>query len=103
MLYRLFIALTITLFVNLASAQAAEVSIRKYSADDLKTACEKVGGSFTHDPGDYACSTDCKGGQGTDCSVFCKQDRNKCTAQVIGSRRPKTLEQALAPRRKAPR
>jgi hypothetical protein len=76
---------------------AAEVSLKLSSADEMKAACEKAGGSFSQDNSGYGCGTDCRGGSGTDCTVFCPTSAKRCTAQVGGSRRPKTLEQALAP------
>ena len=76
---------------------AAEVRLPKQSVDQLKSACQKVGGSFSQDGVGYACGTDCRGGAGTDCSVFCKNGGG-CTAQVIGSRRPKTVEETLQPK-----
>ena len=79
------------------SSLAAEVNIKLYSADDMKTACQKVGGSFSQDNSGYGCGTDCRGGAGTDCTVFCPSNAKRCTVQVGGSRRPKTFEQALAP------
>ena len=79
-----------------SSASAAEVSFKKSSADELKAVCQKVGGSFSTDNSGYGCGTDCKGGSGTDCTVFCPANGSKCTAQTMGSRRPKTVEQALA-------
>jgi hypothetical protein len=78
-------------------ASAAEVRLLKQSVDQLKITCQKVGGSFSQDSGGYACGTDCLGHAGTDCSVFC-QNAGGCTAQVIGSRRPRTVEQALQPK-----
>jgi hypothetical protein len=79
-------------------AGAAEVGLQKSSADELKATCEKVGGSFSNDSGGYGCGTDCRGGKGTDCTVFCPGSAKRCTAQVTGSRRPKSIEQALAPK-----
>lgn len=77
-----------------APAQAATVSMHKHSAEELKSACAKVGGRFSQGPKHYGCGTDCQGGPGTDCIVSCEADQ-KCEAQVIGARRPRTLESAL--------
>jgi len=88
----------LTIAILAHPAFAAEVRIGKHSPEELKAVCQKLGGSFSQDAGAYACGTDCAGGPGTDCSVFCKTG-SACTAQVIGSRRPKTLEQALQSKR----
>src|SRR3954452_24995589 len=76
---------------------AAEVNLQKLSAEEMKAVCEKAGTSFSEDKSCYVCGTDCKGGRGTDCTVFCPTSGKRCTAQVMGSRRPKTAGQALAP------
>lgn len=73
---------------------AGEVNLHKHSVDELKSACEKTGGSFSQDSGGYGCGTDCKGAAGTDCTVFCDTKQN-CTAQVIGGRRPRSIADAL--------
>jgi hypothetical protein len=91
-------ACLIALAFAASSASAAEVNLKKSSSDELKAVCEKVGGSFSTDSGGYGCGTDCKGASGTDCTVFCSVSGKSCTAQVIGSRRPKTAELALAPK-----
>lgn len=78
-------------------SSAAEVNLQKTSADDLKALCQKVGGAYSEDNSGYGCSTDCQGGKGTDCTVYCPSTAKRCTAQVDGARRPKTVEQALAP------
>ena len=80
------------------AAGAAEVSLQKASADELKAVCQKAGGSFSTDNSGYGCGTDCKGASGTDCTVFCPTNGKRCTAQVTGARRPKTAELALAPK-----
>jgi hypothetical protein len=81
-------------------SSAAEVNLAKASAEQLKAICQKVGGSFSQSGNGYGCGTDCAGGKGSDCTVFCSNTANRCTAQVGGARRPKTFEQALAPRSK---
>ncbi len=75
-------------------ALARDVTLKKTSAEELKSACDKAGGKFS--PGDkrYGCGTNCQGGPGTDCIVSCAPD-GKCTAQVIGARRPKSVLEAL--------
>jgi hypothetical protein len=92
---------TITALLVLAAALAAsgqatarDITLKKTSADELKAICTKVGGKFTQGPKRYGCGTDCKGGTGTDCIVSCAPD-GKCVAQVVGGRRPRTIEEAL--------
>jgi hypothetical protein len=75
-------------------ASAKDISLPKSSVDELKAVCTKVGGKFSQDSNGFGCGTNCQGGAGTDCIVFCKPDA-KCVAQVIGARRPKTIESAL--------
>src|SRR4051812_38368281 len=81
---------------------AAEANMKPYTIEEVKAACEKAGSSFSQDNGGYGCGTDCRGGKGTDCTVYCPTNAKRCTAQVGGSRHPKTIEQALgsAPERK---
>ena len=76
------------------SSLAAEVSMQKHTADEIKSVCDKVGGRFLQDAGGYGCGTNCQGGPGTDCIVSCKTGQ-VCFAQTIGSKRPKTLLNAL--------
>ncbi len=75
-------------------ALARDMTLPKTSADELKTTCEKAGGKFSQEARGYGCGTDCKGGPGTDCTVFCPSEE-KCTAQVIGGRRPHSVAEAL--------
>ena len=75
-------------------ALARDISMHKHSAEEIKSVCDKVGGSFSQGANAYGCGTDCRGGPGTDCIVSCKADQT-CFAQVIGSRRPKTVLEAL--------
>jgi hypothetical protein len=81
------------------AALARDMRLPKTSAADLQKICEKVGGSFSAGTTLYGCGTDCHGGKGTDCLVNCEPDK-RCNAQVIGGRRPRTVEQALAPGKK---
>jgi hypothetical protein len=82
-------------------ASAKDIYLPKCTVDELKSVCAKVGGKFSQDAHGFGCGTNCKGGPGTDCIVFCQPDK-KCVAQVIGSRRPKSIESALqAPARHA--
>lgn len=81
--------------LGLSSASLArDVSLRKYTADEIKSTCEKAGGKFSQDAKGYGCGTDCHGGHGTDCTVFCPTGE-KCVAQVIGARRPRHVLDAL--------
>ena len=76
------------------SSLARDISIGKHTADEVKRVCDKVGGKFSQDTTGHYCGTDCHGGPGTDCVVGC-QTSKPCIAQVIGSRRPSTLLNAL--------
>lgn len=75
-------------------ALAADVHLPKQTAEEMKSICTKAGGKFSQDAGGYECGTDCHGGPGTDCIVFCKTGE-KCIAQVIGARRPRNALSAL--------
>jgi len=77
-----------------APALARDLTFPKMSADQLKAACDKAGGKFSQDSTGNGCGTDCQGKPGTDCTVFCPGDQ-KCTAQVIGARRPHSVADAL--------
>jgi hypothetical protein len=76
------------------SALASDIPMHKHTADEIKSICTKVGGSFSQDAHAYGCGTDCHGGPGTDCIVSCNTDQI-CVAQVIGGRRPRTVLDAL--------
>ena len=76
------------------SSFARDVSIGKHTAEEVKSVCDKVGGKFSQDATGHYCGTNCRGGPGTDCVVGCKTGQ-PCFAQVIGSRRPTTLANAL--------
>ena len=84
------------------AALAEESTLPKTSAEQLKDACAKAGGKFSQDAKSIGCGTNCQGGPGTDCTVYCPTDQ-KCTAQVIGARRPRSVAEALTkpePRRR---
>jgi len=76
------------------AALAGDVTLPKTRADQLKDACTKAGGKFSQDAKGYDCGTNCQGGPSTDCIVHCTADQ-KCTAQVIGARRPRSVAEAL--------
>jgi hypothetical protein len=95
---RILLGSLAALVFAITMANAAEVSLQKSSADELKAVCQKVGGSFSTDNSGYGCGTNCNGASGTDCTVFCPTSGKRCTAQVTGARRPKTAELALAPK-----
>jgi hypothetical protein len=76
------------------AALAGDVTLPKTSVEQIKSACTKAGGRFSQDAKGYGCGTDCHGGPGTDCTVYCPLDQ-KCTAQVIGARRPRSVAEAL--------
>jgi hypothetical protein len=73
---------------------ARDASIGKRTPEEVKSVCDKVGGKFSQDSTGHYCGTNCRGGPGTDCYVGCKTAQ-PCFAQVIGSRRPTTLLNAL--------
>jgi hypothetical protein len=73
---------------------AAETTLPRTTAEQLKDTCTKAGGKFSQDAKGYGCGTDCHGGPSTDCTVFCTADQ-KCTAQVVGARRPRSVAEAL--------
>jgi hypothetical protein len=87
------LVLTGALALNNA-ANAKDLTLPKTSADTIKSACDKAGGKFSQDAKSYGCGTDCHGGPGTDCVVYCETGQ-KCTAQVIGGRRPHSVAAAL--------
>jgi hypothetical protein len=76
------------------AAVAKDLTLPKTSADAIKSACDKAGGKFSQDDRGYGCGTDCHDGPGTDCIVYCPTGE-KCTAQVIGGRRPHNVAAAL--------
>jgi len=78
-----------------APSLARDITLPKTSPDQLKAACGKAGGNFSQDAQHYGCGTDCQGKPGTDCTVTCSADQ-KCTAQVIGARRPRSVVEALS-------
>jgi len=84
---------TVTLALA-GAAQARDITLPKTAPEALKTACAAAGGKFSQDSRGAGCGTDCLGKPGTDCTVFCPADE-KCTAQVIGARRPRSLAEAL--------
>jgi hypothetical protein len=87
--------LVLTGVLALSSAAAAkDLTLPKTSADAVKSACDKAGGKFSQDAKSYGCGTDCHGGPGTDCVVYCEAE-GKCTAQVVGGRRPHSVAAAL--------
>jgi hypothetical protein len=73
---------------------AREIHLQKRSIEDIKSVCAKVGGEFSQDSRGYGCGTNCKGGPGTACIVYCPTGQ-RCIAQVIGARRPTSVQNAL--------
>jgi hypothetical protein len=93
---------TLTAFVVLlvplalaAPASARDLTFPKTTADQLKAVCDKAGGHFSQGERNYGCGTDCRGKPDTDCIVTCTAT-SKCTAQVVGARRPRSIADALA-------
>lgn len=76
------------------AALAKDLTLPKTSAEQLKSTCDSAGGKFSQGANGYGCGTDCHGGPGTDCTVYCPADQ-KCSAQVIGGRRPRSVAEAL--------
>jgi hypothetical protein len=76
------------------AALARDLTLPKTAAEALKSACAKAGGQFSQDAKGYGCGTNCQGGAGTDCIVHCATGE-KCTAQVIGARHPRSVAEAL--------
>ena len=75
-------------------ALAKDLTLPKTTAEQLKSACDSAGGKFSQDAKSFGCGTDCHGGPGTDCTVYCPGDQ-KCAVQVIGGRRPRSVAEAL--------
>ena len=84
------------------SSLASPINLHKHGAEEIKAVCAKAGGKYSEGAGTYACGTNCHGGPGTDCVVFCKADQ-MCDAQVIGARRPTTPLSALQAQTRANR
>ncbi len=87
------LVLTGALALN-GAALARDLALPITSADEMKSACAKAGGTFSQDAKSYGCGTNCNGGPGTDCIVNCAADQ-KCTAQTMGGRRARSLAEAL--------
>lgn len=83
-----------TVIGSAGPSAAGDIKLRKYTADEIKTACDKAGGKPSQDASGYGCGTNCHGKPGTDCTVFCKNGE-ACYAQVIGARRPRDVLGAL--------
>jgi len=76
------------------AALARDLTLPKTSPEAMKSACDKASGTFSQGANGYGCGTNCQGGPGTDCLVDCTADQ-KCSAQVIGGRRPRSVAEAL--------
>ena len=81
--------------LSFGSSLASETTMHKYTAEELKSVCEKPGGSFSQDAGGYGCGTNCQGKPGTDCIVSCKNNEKNCFVLVPGRARPTSLPNAL--------
>jgi hypothetical protein len=77
------------------AAPARDITLPKTAPEALRAACDAAGGKFSQETRGYGCGTDCAGGPGTDCTVFCPAGE-KCTTQVIGGRRPHSVAAALS-------
>lgn len=80
---------------SVGSSMASETTMRKSSAEELKSVCDKAGGLFSQDAGGYGCGTNCQGKPGTDCVLACKNAEKGCFAQVPGRARPTSTLNAL--------
>lgn len=80
--------LATTFSLSAGASLASETTMRKISADELKSVCDKAGGSFSQDAVGYGCGTNCQGKSGTDCVLACKNNDKNCFAQVPGRARP---------------
>ena len=90
-------ALLLSLLLSLALAApslARDLTLPKTTPEQLKAVCDQAGGKFSQGATLYGCGTDCAGKPGTDCTVTCAADK-RCTAQVIGGRRPRSVADAL--------
>jgi hypothetical protein len=91
--FTILLVLTGTLAAG-APSLANDLTLPKTAADALKAACAKAGGKYSEGDNIYGCGTDCAGKPGTDCTVTCRTGK-RCTAQVIGGRRPRSVADAL--------
>ena len=80
---------------SVGSSMASETTMRKSSVEELKSVCDKAGGSFSQDAGGYGCGSNCQGKPGTDCVLNCKNNEKSCFAQVPGRTRPTSPLNAL--------
>ncbi|MBI3702464.1 MAG: hypothetical protein HY244_01110 [Rhizobiales bacterium] len=87
------LVLTGALALN-GAALARDITLPPTAAEALKSACDKAGGQFSQDAKGYGCGTNCLGKPGTDCIVHCATGE-KCSAQVIGARHPRSIAEAL--------
>jgi hypothetical protein len=76
-------------------SRASDMAMHKYTAEELKSVCDKAGGRFSQDAGGYGCGTNCQGKPGTDCVIGCKNNDKNCFAQVPGRARPTSPLNAL--------
>ena len=80
---------------SVGSSMASETTMHKSSVEELKSVCDKAGGSFSQDASGYGCGTNCQGKPGTDCVLACKNSEKSCFAQVPGRARPTSPLNAL--------
>jgi hypothetical protein len=88
--------LAATFDLSIGSSVASETTMRKSPAEELKSVCDKAGGSFSQDAGGYGCGTNCEGKPGTDCVLACKNNEKNCFAQVPDRARPTSPLNAVA-------
>ena len=90
-----FIILNVIIALSIGSSMASETTMRKSTAEELKSVCDEAGGSFSQDAGGYGCGSNCQGKPGTDCVLNCKNNEKSCFAQVPGRSRPTSPLNAL--------
>lgn len=64
-------ALALVVGLVSSTAMAKDVDLAHYSPDQIKSICDRVGGSFRSDGQTYGCSKKCTGGT---CAVICDKD-----------------------------
>jgi hypothetical protein len=78
---------TLSFLAGVASAGTIQVG-GTHSPGEIKSTCDKTGGTYTTNGNFYSCLNVCKSGQGTDfCSVTCTGGKCLGTCPKCGERR----------------
>jgi hypothetical protein len=81
-----------------AYAEKVELS-KRYSKDELKSACPAAGGTYTEGPGGYGCEKQCTS-SGEYCTISCPNNSNSCygdtPGRVLAGQRGITVEGVLS-------